>query len=207
MIPRYQRILFWSLVGAIVLMMAFLLRGCQQAQKRLTALNNASPLAAPTSTATEDVTLYLANDSEGTITPTTDKAALPQETTLRARALLEYLLAKYGEEDADHPIKSGTAIDDVFVLSDPEGGGQLAVINLHGDWVANHPSGVEAEDLTLKSIIGTLHGAFPQMIRVRFLVDGQDRETLAGHAALNRNYPVVDTTARPMKPTEAATQP
>lgn len=207
MIPRYQRILFWSLVGAIVLMMAFLLRGCQQAQKRLTALNNASPLAAPTSAATEDVTLYLADDAEGTITPASDKAPLPQEATLRVRALLEYLLAKYGEENTRHPIKSGTAIDDVFLLTDPQGGGQLAVINLHRDWVANHPSGVEAEDLTLKSIIGTLHGEFPEIAHVRFLVDGQERETLAGHAALNRSYPAVDTTARPMKPSEAATLP
>jgi hypothetical protein len=209
MIPRYQRILFWSLMGAILLMTAFLLRGCQQAHKRLTALNNESPIAAPTSAASEDVTLYLANDADATITPSAEKTALPQEPTLRARALIEYLLAQYGQPDSTHPIKGGTAVDDVFVLNDPEAKaqGKLAVISLHGDWVANHPSGVEVEDLTLKSIIGTLHGALPEITHVRFLVDGQQRETLAGHAALDRSYPSIDTTARPMAPSEAATQP
>ncbi|MDE1176057.1 MAG: GerMN domain-containing protein [Edaphobacter sp.] len=209
MIPRYQRILFWSLTGAILLMSAFLLRGCQQAQKRLTALNNESPIAAPTSAAIEDVTLYLANDADGTITPSTAKAALPQDPTLRARALLEYLLGQYAQPDSAHPIKGGAAIDDVFLLNDPGSRekGKLAIINLHGDWVANHPSGVEVEDLTLKSIIGTLHGALPEIAHVRFLVDGQQRETLAGHAALNRSYPAIDTTARPTAPSEAATQP
>ena len=67
--------------------------------------------------------------------------------------------------------------------------------------------GVAVEDLTLKSIIGTLHGILPQADRVRFLVDGQPRETLAGHAALDRTYPIVDTTTRPTAPSEAATLP
>lgn len=209
MIPRYQRILFWSLAGAILLMAAFLLRGCQQAHKRLNALNNASPLAAPTNAATEDVTLYMANDADATITQTSAKAALPQEPSIRARALLEYLLAQYALPDSAHPLQSGPAVDDVFLLADPSAKdkGQIAIISLHGEFVGNHPSGVEVEDLTMKSIIGTLHGALPQITQVRFLVDGQPRETLAGHAALNRSYPAVDTTARPTAPSEAATQP
>ncbi len=209
MIPRYQRILFWSLAGAILLMAAFLLRGCEQAYKRLNMLNDATPIAAPNASATEDVTLYLASDADATITPTSAKTAFAKEPTLRARALLEYLLSQYGQPDSAHPIKSGAAVDDVFLLNDPAAKTpkKIAVVGLRGDWVANHPSGVEVEDLTLKSIVGTLHGAFPEIASVHFLVDGQERETLAGHAALNRSYPAVDTTARPMAPSEAATQP
>lgn len=207
MIPRYQRILFWSLSAAILLMAAFLLRGCQQAHKRLTALNDATPIAAPTSADTEDVTFYLANDADATITPTNAKVALPQEATGRARALLEALMARYAQPDSAHPIKSGAAVDDVFLLKDAQGDGQLVVVNLRGDFVNNHPSGVTVENLTLQSVIGTLHGILPEVARVRFLVDGQPRETLAGHASLERIYPVVDTTTRPTAPSEAATQP
>jgi hypothetical protein len=209
MIPRYQRILFWSLVGSILLMMAFLLRGCQQAHKRLTALNDATPIAAPTSDATEEVTLYMANDADATITPTSDKAALPQEPSQRARALIEYLLAQYALPGSAHPLQSGQAVDDVFLLADPSSKekGQIAVINLRGAFVGSHPSGVEVEDLTIKSVIGTLHGALPQITKVRFLVDGQPHDTLAGHADLGREYPAADTTARPTAPSEAATQP
>ena len=71
--------------------------------------------------------------------------------------------------------------------------GQLAVVNLHGSFADHHPSGVEPETLTIDSIIGTLYANFPRIVEVRFLVDGQPRETLAGHADLLRTYPVADT--------------
>ncbi len=76
-------------------------------------------------------------------------------------------------------------------------GGELAVIDLRGSFVSSHPSGVEVESLTIASIIGTLHANLPQIEQIRFLVDGQPRETLAGHADLLRTYPSHDTTAAP----------
>ena len=82
-------------------------------------------------------------------------------------------------------------------------GGELAVIDLRGSFVNGHPSGVEAESLTLLSIIGTLHENLPQIEQIRFLVDGQPRETLAGNADLLRTYPSRDTTV----PTTAPVAP
>src|SRR5215470_2836038 len=140
MIPRYQRILFWSLVGGILIMGAFLLHGCQQAHKRLTALNNATPIAAPTTAATEEVELYLASDADATIAPTHSQVALPQETSLRARALLEHLLAQYSLPGSAHPLQSGPAVDDVFVMNSNDEG-RIAVINLRSSFVEHHPSG------------------------------------------------------------------
>ncbi len=210
MIPRYQRILFWSLVLGIFLMAAFLLRGCEQAHKRLAAPADATPIAAPTTTSTEDVTLYLANDDDASITPTTESISLPQAPTLRARALVEHLLDAYAAPTSAHPLQGGPAVDDVFLLTDPtpapgEQPGQLAVINLRGSFVNNHPSGIQVEALTLASIIGTLHAAIPEITSIRFLVDGQPHDTLAGHADLLRTYPATDTTAKPMPPTEPTT--
>ncbi|NYF90507.1 GerMN domain-containing protein [Tunturiibacter empetritectus] len=220
MIPRYQRILFWSLLGGILLMSAFLLRGCQQAHKRLAALNDATPIAAPTATSTEDITLYLASDTDASITPTTESFALPQAPTLRARTLLEHLLATYALPTSKHPLQAGPAVDDVFLLTPPEitqtnqtktphrpladlsQANQQAIVNLHGSFVDNHPSGIQVEALTVQSIVGTLHTALPQITGVRFLVDGQPHDTLAGHADLLRTYPAVDTTSHPAPPTE-----
>ncbi|MDE1162483.1 MAG: GerMN domain-containing protein [Acidobacteriaceae bacterium] len=77
-------------------------------------------------------------------------------------------------------------------------GGLLAVINLRSQFVNTHPSGVEVENLTLLSMLGTLHANIPQIEQVRFLVNGQPRETLAGHIDLLRTYPSRDTaTAAP----------
>ncbi len=210
MIPRYQRIVFWSLCGGILLMAAFLLHGCQQAHKRLTALNDASPIAAPTTASKEDFTLFLANDADASITPTTEQLALPQEPTLRIRALLEHLLSGYALPDSTHPLQSGPAVDDVFLVNLPankddpasalQPDGQLAIVNLRGSFLDHHPSGILVESLTLQSIIGTIHAAVPQVTQVRFLVDGQPHDTLAGHIDLLRTYPAVDTTTHPTPP-------
>ena len=217
MISRHQRIVFWCLVGCILAMGTLLFVERQRARDRVVALADATPLDAPYST-TESVTLDLANDSDGSITATTRPIALPGEVTARARALLEHLLAEYALPGSPHPLQSGAAVDDVFLLplpivghsagtsaliasADPNAlqpqspGGELAVINLRSSFVNAHPSGVEVESLTLLSIIGTLHTNLPQIEQIRFLVDGQPRETLAGHADLLRAYPSKDTTA------------
>jgi hypothetical protein len=73
---------------------------------------------------------------------------------------------------------------------------QLAVINLTSAFANNHPSGLQAETLTLLSIISTLHLNLPRITQVRFLVDGQLRATLNGHADLTRTYLV---TAEPQQ--------
>jgi hypothetical protein len=70
----------------------------------------------------------------------------------------------------------------------PQTGPQLAVVNLTGSFAASHPSGIATETLTLLSICGTLHANQPRITQVRFLVNGQTRATLAGHADLTRIY-------------------
>jgi hypothetical protein len=74
----------------------------------------------------------------------------------------------------------------------PQFGPQLAVVNLSGTFVASHPVGIETEMLTVLSICGTLHANLPRVTQVRFLVDGAQRATLAGHADLTRTYLAAD---------------
>jgi hypothetical protein len=209
MIPRYQRILFWSLALCSLVMALVLARGCQQANARLSAMHDESPIAAPVDTPQEPVTIALANDNDDSVALQQVFIALPQDPALRARALLERLLADYAKPDSLHPLPTGAAIADVFFVELPESptasvgqaslpGVQVAVVNLRGTFADQHPSGIEAEGLTLRSIVGTLHANFPQIDQVRFLVDGQPRETLAGHAVLNRPYPSLDTVDHPL---------
>lgn len=222
MIPRYQRVLFWILSGSIVLMALFLLHGCEQAREKLTRHRNETPLAAPVATPSETVRLAIADDATGSITMTDREIALPSEPTARVRTLLADLLAEYSYKDSSHPLESGPAIDDVFLLNLPlqpaashpdfgdanstletekrhrtetsaTSGGQLAVVNLHGSFADHHPSGIGPEMLTIQSIIGTMYANFPRIQEVRFLVDGNPRETLAGHVDLTRIYQVVNT--------------
>ncbi len=206
MIPRYQRILFWSLAAGIFLMAAFLVHGCQQAQKRLTALNDATPIAAPTTANTEDVTFT------SPTTPTPPSPPLPNPSPSRRSPPSAPAPSSTASSPptplptSAHPLQSGPAVDDVFLLSDPkqtdsQKANQLAVINLRSSFIDNHPSGILVEALTLQSIIGTLHAALPEVTTIRFLVDGQPHDTLAGHADLLRTYPATDTTTHPNPPT------
>lgn len=223
-IPKYQKILFCVLVAGIVLMGAVLYFEHRRAQARIVAAaNDDTPIEAPVETSTESFTLDVANDADGTITAQEKQYALPQEPSVRARALLDRLVAEYALPKSTHPLASGAAVDDVFLLNlpivspTPSGGdaggvssesgraepvtGQLAVINLRGTFVDKHPSGVEVETLTILSMLGTLHANFPEITQVRFLVDGQQHDTLAGHADLGRVYAVLDPTA-PVSGTE-----
>ena len=78
-----------------------------------------------------------------------------------------------------------------------QGAPELAVVNLTGSFAASHPSGLETETLTVLSICATLHANLPRVTEVRFLVDGQPRATLAGHADLTRTYLAAEAAPRP----------
>jgi spore germination protein GerM len=67
----------------------------------------------------------------------------------------------------------------------------LAVIDLNSAFANGHRSGVLEEELTVASLIQTLAANVPDIMRVKILVDGRERETLAGHADLLGFYNVI----------------
>lgn len=213
MIPRYQRILFLVLMMLSVLMAAFLWRVHQRTTARLNSVSlDAPPIEAPSTATAEPITFLVADDSEGSITARDTQLALPAEPTIRLRAILERMFVDYAKPDSHHPLSIvPPAIADVFFLPLPISApgtpaneasrqdGFLAVINLRQSFADAHPSGIEVETLTVLSVLGTVHANFPQVSKVRFLVDGKMRETLAGHFRLDRTFPSVDTTLQPAK--------
>ena len=66
----------------------------------------------------------------------------------------------------------------------------VAVIDLNAAFADGHRSGVLVEDLTVASLIHTISANIPGVLRVKILVDGKERETLAGHADLTDFYDV-----------------
>jgi hypothetical protein len=192
MIPRYQRVLLWVLLLASAVMAVFLIRMRERASDKLqAAVDAAVPLTPPSAMPTSDVTLMVANDTDGSLVNTSRRFALPSEVHARARYLLNQLLAEYAKPNSAHPIAANAGVDDVFLMPLPAGtasAGTLAVVNLSNGLLQAHPSGIETETMTLLSLIGTLHANMPEIAQVRFLVDGAPRDTLAGHADLTRTY-------------------
>ena len=222
MTPRYQKVILWMLLISSVLMAAYLIRMRARAQDRLAAMPNAAPMPAPVETPPVEATLMIANDEDGSLVPLQRQLALPADTTTRVRALLNDLFAQYAKSGSPHPLTTMPAVNDVFLLPFPTGSsnpaeqpnrGQIAVVNLNGAFVDHHPSGILVETLTLLSILSTLHANLPQITQVRFLVDGQPKETLAGHADLTRTYltatdvPDVKPQNQPATPNESSPTP
>jgi hypothetical protein len=211
MIPRHQKIIFAVLLLASLAMSVVLWQLRERAHQRLIAGQDSSPTQAPEVAPAEQATLLVANDAYNSLLPQIHSLPLPKDPGARARAILGKLLDLYAASDATHPVPGGGAsIAQVFLLpatppgtgsvtprlpsaaanskEPPQPGSQIAVINLTGAFAANHPSGLETETLTVLSICGTLHANLPRVTQVRFLVDGQQRATLAGHADLTRTY-------------------
>ncbi|MGD0519918.1 MAG: GerMN domain-containing protein [Terracidiphilus sp.] len=208
MIPRYHAILFIVLLVASVVMGVALWQLRERAHQRLLSSQDSAPTQAPEVAQPEQTTLLVANDADSSLLTQVQSLPLPQDPGARARAVLGKLLDLYAAADAAHPVPGGaSSIAQVFLMpaqnpessSAPATGRQakpsspeLAVVNLTGSFVATHPSGLETENLTVLSICGTLHANLPRVTQVRFLVDGQPRSTLAGHADLTRTYLATD---------------
>jgi hypothetical protein len=192
-ISRGQRILFWTLLVSSVLMAVVLLRMRERAMDRLLASAETMPLNPPAGRPVQSVTMMIANDMDGSIQPATLNVALPLDANARAHVILQHLIVNYARPNSKHPIAANKGVNEIFFMTLPLETNQvvpntMAVVDLSASFVDAHPSGIEPETLTLLSIIGTLHANFPQISQVRFLVDGQQRDTLAGHADLTRVY-------------------
>jgi len=131
----------------------------------------------------EPVTLYVANDSDGTLRKTQVSVALPPERSERDRAVLRTLIAQYLAPSSPHPIGAGSEIRQVYLLGD-----DTAIVDTNAAFANAHPSGVLAEELTIASVVVTLNANDNKIARVKILVNGQERDTLAGHADLRRFY-------------------
>jgi hypothetical protein len=131
----------------------------------------------------ENITLYIASDSDGTLGKTHVSVPMPVERSERGRAVLRTLLAQYLKTDSTHPIGKDSDVRQVFLMEDG-----TAIVDTNSAFADSHPSGVLAEELTVASIVVTLNANDPKITRVKILVNGQERETLAGHADLKRFY-------------------
>jgi hypothetical protein len=213
MIPRYQTVLFVVLLVASAVMGVLLWQLRDRAHQRLLDGEDSAPTQAPQVAPAEQATLFVANDADNTMQAQVLSLPLPQSPTERARAVLGKLLDLYAAPNSTHPVPGGaSSIAQVFLLpatgsgaglgateKNSQSGPELAVVNLTGAFADNHPSGLETETLTILSICATLHANLPRVTQVRFLVDGQPRATLAGHADLMRTYLAADAV-----PTEGA---
>ena len=184
MIPRHLKITFALLLAAGLLTGAYvwlLKRHARQAPQN-TELQQ--PVEPPTAGAPLSVALYVADDQQGALRREDASLSLPSDPTLRAQAILRALIARYTQKDSPHPLPAGADIHDVYFVNG------AAVLDLNDAFASGHRSGVMVEELTVLSLVQTLAANLPGVAQVKILVNGQERETLAGHADLADVYDV-----------------
>jgi hypothetical protein len=200
MIPRHQIVILILLLVASIVMGGVLWNLRERSHQRLLRGQDSAPTQAPEVAPAVQATLMVANDANNSVTERVLALPLPQNPESRAKAVLGKLFDLYAAPEAAHRAPGGaSSIAQVFLVPAPRSssnataGSQLAVVNLTNAFASSHPSGIETESLTILSICATLHANFPTVTGVRFLVDGQPRATLAGHADLTRTYLTADT--------------
>lgn len=180
MIPRHLKI------GTIVLLLAVLVMSfyLHRMRKETEAgVADKRPVTAPVAGPTDQVNLYVAYDDPGVLHAQSARIPLPAGRQQRAQELLRALLQLYLDKTSPHPIPTGADIRDVYMV-DPG----VVVIDLNAPFADGHRSGVLIEELTVVSLVQTLAANIPGINRVKILVDGKERETLAGHADLSNFF-------------------
>jgi Sporulation and spore germination len=186
MIPRYFYIALSVLLAAVLGMSLYLwhMRGRAVAIPAVAA--DTSPVVPPVAGPTEHVTLFVAYDDIGVLRPQTAEIPLPSVRQQRAEELLRALFTLYLDKSSPHPLPPGSEIRSVYLV-DPG----LAVIDVNDVFADGHRSGVLSEELTVASLIQTLSANLPGILKVKILVGGKQRETLAGHVDLSNLFDVV----------------
>ena len=185
MIPRHL------IIAMSILLVAALALGVYAWHMRKTVATttptttDTRPLAPPISGPTERVILYVAHDDDGTLRAQSAQIPMPSGRQQRAEELLRALLSIYLDKNSPHALGAGADVRSVFLV-DPG----AAVIDVNSAFANTHRSGVLVEDLTVASLIQTVSANTPGILKVKILVEGKERDTLAGHADLSDFYDV-----------------
>ena len=185
MIPRHLAIAV-AVMFVVVVAMGFYLRSLRRRATEIQPVAaDSRPIAPPAAGPTENVVLYVADDAAGVLRAQTAKIPLPSGRQQRAEELLRALLRIYEQPDSPHPLSAAADVRSIYLI--PSG---AAVIDLNAPFADQHRSGILDEQLTVNSLVETLAKNIPEIYRVRILVDGKTRETLAGHVDLTDFFDV-----------------
>jgi len=161
-------------------------QSAEQARRELTLTLPANPGQPRVKTK-----LFWASSTEdGALVPTTVDLPLSDDPVLRAKQVLNTLLA--GPVDTElRTLPPDAALLEFYLL--PDG---TAIADFSEALATSTPSGIQSEQLAVDSIARTLEADVPQVQRMRILIHGQEMETLAGHLDLTGTF-VVNTNPAP----------
>ncbi len=183
MIPRHFQITLALVLVAILASSIIIIRMAHKEEAMNLEQAQNAPSAPEAEGKQEHIQLLLAYDEDQALRWRPADVFLPADRSLRARETLRAVLAQYQQSPSPHPLAKTADIKDVYFIGD-----DTMIVDTTASFADGHPSSVLLEEMTLASLIETLTANVPGVNKVKFLVEGKERETLAGHADLMSFY-------------------
>jgi hypothetical protein len=130
-----------------------------------------------------EVVLFFQRADEDALGPERRKIFLTPSITDQAKQIVSELIGGPREEGFLPTVPSKTTILGLYL--DRKG---TAYLDLSDEFVSLHPGGSDEEMATIFSIVDSLAYNLPEIKRVRFLIAGEERDTLKSHLDLRRAY-------------------
>jgi len=135
-------------------------------------------VSTPTDAREKAQLFWLSPTTQDTLEPITVELALSADPEKRAKQLISALI-----EQAPSPVQRTVSADtellQFYVLADG-----TAIADFSETFETNMPSGILNEQMAVESIVRTLAANVSNIRRLKFLIRGQEAETLAGHLDL-----------------------
>ena len=149
----------------------------EQARRELT-----QPFFGSSDPRTKAKLFWASHADDGGLKPVTLDLPLSNEPVLRAKQVLNTLLA--GPVDSElRTLPPEAALLEFYLLPDGTG-----IADFSEALATATPSGIASEQLAIESIARTLEANVPQVKRLKILIHGQEVETLAGHLDLTGTF-------------------
>jgi hypothetical protein len=181
-IPRHFQITIALVLLAILVSGVVIIRLTHK-EEALSLQGAESAPVAPVAGKQERIQMLIAYDDDQALRWRPADVFLPADRGLRAKETLRSVLAQYQQNPSPHPLARGADIRNVYFIGD-----DTMIVDTTAQFADGHPSGILLEEMTLASLIETLTANVPGVNKVKFLVEGKERETLAGHADLMSFY-------------------
>jgi hypothetical protein len=131
---------------------------------------------------TQIITLYFPSYAIGNLLPETRSLKLSSDNIKAIRQVLLALI-EGSHQGSGTALSPSTNIRAVFLTSDG-----TAIVDLSQEALADFQPGIESESLAIYSIVDSLCANITQVKDVKFLVQGQEVQTLDGHIDLTGNF-------------------
>jgi spore germination protein GerM len=131
---------------------------------------------------TQTITLYFPSYATGNLMPETRSLKLSSDNIKAIRQILLALI-EGSHQGRGTALSPSTTIRAVFLAADG-----TAIVDLSQEALQDFQPGIESESLAIYSIVDSLCANITQVKEVKFLVQGQEVQTLDGHIDLTGSF-------------------